>query len=72
MCAHINDLQRWPLEELLAVTTEQLTAVMALSHSRFRYLQENEQFYHCTKKGQHFDILKSFLVRHSSENENVG
>ena len=44
LCAHINDLQRRSLKELLAVTTERLSTVMALRPSRFRYLQENEEF----------------------------
>ena len=44
LCAHINDLQRRPFKELFAVTTERLSAVIALRPSRFRYLQENEEF----------------------------
>ena len=44
LCAHIGDLQRRPLQELLAATTELLSTVIALHPSRFRYLQENEEF----------------------------
>ena len=39
-----NDLQRRPLKELLAVTTERLYAVITLRPSRFHYLQENKVF----------------------------
>ena len=43
LCVHITDLQRRPLNELLAAPTEQLSAVIALRPSRFHYLQENEE-----------------------------
>ena len=44
LCAHINGLQRQPLEEPLGVTTKRLSAVIALRPSRYKHLQESEGF----------------------------
>ena len=44
LCAHTNGLQPQPLGELLGVSTEWLSAVIALRPSRFKLLQENEEF----------------------------
>ena len=60
-CAHINDLQRWPSKELLAVTIERLSAVIALRPSMFRYLQENEEL-SLIRKSLHSAVYKLLRI----------